>query len=138
LNYFANFTIFLPLILTSHIESGRERHLWKRLSFYEQGKTMTEPMAEVINRYRNSKHYSDCRAFTDACKIANAYLNELDPSPITPELLRMEGWTNPQTTWWKNSNVSIYNTAWGWFFRDCKITTIGQVRTLLRVFGSLA
>ena len=99
----------------------------------------TEPIAAVIKRYREKRHTNESDfAIDDAYTLADAYLRELDDTPITPEGLVKDGGKNTIKTWWSIGNLAIYKESNGWYFRGEKITTIGQVRSLVRVFGTHA
>ena len=98
----------------------------------------TEPLAAVIKRYRERrKKFDPLSRVTDAFTISEAYLRELDQSPITPDGLIADGWRigNSTLDFTIGNNIWISRVSGDWYMRGNEITTIGQVRTLLRVFG---
>ena len=95
----------------------------------------SEPIAEVIKRYREIKQLGYEAVLVDAFTLADAYLRELDETPITPEGLAVDGWMR-DGSFFHHGKLLIGCTCGTWFFRNIPIHTIGEVRTLVRVFGS--
>lgn len=101
----------------------------------------TEPIAAVIKRYREKRHTNESDfAIDDAYTLADAYLRELDDTPITPEGLVADGWRMGNSTldFTCGNNIWASRVSGEWYMRGNEVHTIGQVRSLVRVFGANA
>ena len=112
----------------------------------------TEPIAEVIKRYRETADPYEYRIDSiqvrdDLFAIADYTLREHDTSPITPELLLADGWlpvgTNGTYRYGSfhiqmNFGSKPITTLITGIGEELKVHTIGDARSLVRVFGSHA
>ena len=98
----------------------------------------TEPIAAVIKRYREERHQtSDHFHEDDAFTLADAFIREHDETPITSEGLVADGWEKAkgENVFYCRCEVIVKTSMDVWISYGMPVTTIGQVRTLLRVFG---
>ena len=101
----------------------------------------TEPIADVIKRYRENRRiaYLYCHDL-DAFTLADAFIREHDETPITPEGLVADGWRMGNSTldFTCGNNIWASRVSGEWYMRGNEVHTIGQVRSLVRVFGANA
>jgi len=79
--------------------------------------------------------------------LIETMLSELDPTPITKDWLRANGWVQIDKKWCKNSSslrISDYHEAWlfanpqsNWTVTHAAIKALGELRTLLRLMGEM-
>lgn len=81
--------------------------------------------------------------------LLNTMLSELDPTPISEERLRENGWAQRDGIWWRKGDCKLINSQhWKtWFLslsesavmsrvdRRWPLKTLGELRTLLRLMG---
>jgi len=98
----------------------------------------------------NPRKYSDLHGLVLEAKIVvgESQFSELDPTHITEKWLRANGWVKHKTDvggWWAKDRCRIlHSKTWKiWFFSwertldgNWPITTLGELRTLLRLAGA--
>lgn len=96
---------------------------------------MTPELLEAAKRMRENKYAHIDDEYIDRWKLVNFAVELLDDSQITKELLIADGWKFNGLSFFMAGILICGNDAKGWYVRGIQVTTIGQVRTLLRVFG---
>lgn len=95
--------------------------------------------AEIVNKsdrawLKQNLPYIELRAYV---KLVETILAELDPTPITEERLRANGWNLNVLQWVNGDSVIVQVDKGKWMLPGWPIVfhTLGELRTLLRLCG---
>ncbi len=103
---------------------------------------MANELTEALRQYDAPGYREGCDLHDDAARLADAVRREISDEPLTPELLEENGWCRASSNkeWTRGGCVVWKSVFTGMFVFDVDggaidVTTIGQVRTLLRCFA---